>query len=54
MNFLNLIKSRSINNFNVELNENSKIITLSTCFTKGTRHVVHAVLISSEPVVKEN
>lgn len=45
MNFLNMLKGRSKNNFNVELTPNSKILTLSTCFSHSTRHVVHAVLI---------
>lgn len=48
--FLNMLKNRSINNFNVELNESSKILTLSTCFSHTTRHVVHAVLESEEDV----
>ena len=44
--FLNTLKSRSKFNFDVELDKNSKIITLSTC-TKDNkkRHVVHAVKI---------
>ena len=50
MDFLNMLKNRSINNFNVELNESSKILTLSTCFSHTTRHVVHAVLESEEDV----
>ncbi len=50
MEFLNMLKNRSINNFNVELNESSKILTLSTCFSHTTRHVVHAVLESEEDV----
>lgn len=50
MEFLNMLKNRSIYNFNVELNESSKILTLSTCFSHTTRHVVHAVLESEEDV----
>ncbi len=50
MEFLNMLKNRSIYNFNVELNERSKILTLSTCFSHTTRHVVHAVLESEEDV----
>lgn len=50
MEFLNILKNRSIYNFNVELNESSKILTLSTCFSHTTRHVVHAVLESEEDV----
>lgn len=45
MNFLNMLKNRSKNNFNVELTPESKILTLSTCFSHTTRHVVHAVLV---------
>jgi len=43
--FINLIKSRSKKDFGVEIADDAKILTLSTCFTTGTRHVVHAVLI---------
>ena len=44
--FLKSLKSRSIYDFNVELNSEDKIITLSTCTdnNKG-RKVVHAKLI---------
>ncbi len=48
MNFLNMLKDRSKNNFNVELTPESKILTLSTCFSHSTRHVVHAVLVEEE------
>lgn len=41
----NKFKNRSIYDFGIELNENSKIITLSTCQSDTTRLVVHAVLI---------
>ncbi len=46
LEFLNTLKSRSKFNFDVELDKNSKIITLSTC-TKDNknRKVVHAVKI---------
>lgn len=48
--FLNTLKSRSIYNFNVELSESDKIITLSTCSdAAGTgRIVLHAKLIKKE------
>jgi sortase B len=45
LNFLNNIKRRSIKNFNINLNNDDKIITLSTCSgVEGTtkRKVVHA------------
>ena len=45
VNFLNMLKDRSIYDFNITLNENSKIITLSTCQSDTTRLVLHAVLI---------
>lgn len=41
--FLNTIKSRSIYNFNQEINENDNILTLSTCSDDGKeRIVIHA------------
>ena len=40
----NLIKGRSIYDFKVDLNENDKIITLSTCADENNKYVVHAVL----------
>ena len=44
--FLEVIKSRSIYNFNVDLDSNSKILTLSTCTNNNkNRRVVHAVRI---------
>ena len=43
--FLNMLKNRSKKDFQVPLDANSKILTLSTCFSHTTRHVVHAVLI---------
>lgn len=44
--FLNTLKSRSIFDFNVDLNEKDKIITLSTCTSDNqNRNVVHAKLI---------
>lgn len=43
--FLNVIKNRSIYNFNTNLNINDKILTLSTCYSDTERTVVHAKLI---------
>ena len=43
--FLDTIKNRSIHNFNVNLNENDKILTLSTCYNKKEKLVIHAKLI---------
>ena len=46
-NFLNKIKSRSFRNFNVDVNANDKILTLSTCQSNGTKRlVVHAKLVT--------
>ncbi len=44
--FVKKIKSRSIYNFNVEVTENDKILTLSSCTSGGKKRVVlHAKLI---------
>lgn len=45
LKFLDLIKSRSIYDFGIELDENSKVLTLSTCHSDTTRLVLHAVLV---------
>ena len=50
MNFVNMLKSRSLYDFNVKIDASSKILTLSTCFSHTTRHVVHAVLIEEEEI----
>ena len=44
-NFINMIRSRSKIQFDTEVNEDSKILTLSTCSTNQTRNVIHAVLV---------
>ena len=45
--FLNTLKNRSNNNYNEELNENDKILTLSSCVGDGKKRVVlHAKLIN--------
>lgn len=45
-NFVKMLKDRSIHDFNVEVGEDDKILTLTTCSSpKDTRLVVHAVLI---------
>jgi sortase B len=44
--FINMIKTRSIKNFNVDYTINDKMITLSTCNDKGDKRVVvHAKII---------
>ena len=45
MEFITTIRSRSQFQFDVEVNANSKILTLSTCYNNKSRNVVHAVLI---------
>lgn len=41
--FINVIKNRSIKNFNIDVNENDQILTLSTCSGNGkNRTVLHA------------
>lgn len=48
-NFINTISGRSYKDFNIELNVNDKILTLSTCVGTGNtseRNVIHAKRIS--------
>lgn len=45
IDYINLIKGRSLNNFNVEVTTRDKILTLSTCTGDNQRLVVHAKLI---------
>jgi len=48
LNFVNMLKSRSIYDFNVEFNKDDYMLTLSTCYGNGDqRMVVHAKLIES-------
>lgn len=48
LNFLNMIKNRSNYNFDTSINENDKILTLSTCYSDTEKTVVHAKLIKRE------
>ena len=48
ISFLNMIMNRSVYNFNTTVNENDRIITLSTCHNKNDRVVLHAKLIKKE------
>ena len=43
--FLNMLKNRSVHNYNVELSSSDKIITLSTCHNDTDKIVLHAKLI---------
>ncbi len=53
--FLNFIKSRSIYKFDVDVDKNDHILTLSTCSNNGTqRLVIHAVLLDDEDEEKTN
>lgn len=46
LDFANRMKSRSIYDFGVEIHENDKMLTLSTCQNSGkNRLVIHAVLV---------
>ena len=48
VNFINLIKGRSIKDFDVDYTINDKMITLSTCSSKGDKRlVVHAKIIEN-------
>lgn len=50
-NFINLIRSRSIYNFKVDVDTTDRILTLSTCIDNSKRRVVlHAKLISQKPI----
>lgn len=46
--FINLIKNRSHYNFNTTVNNNDRILTLSTCYNKKEKVVLHAKLIKKE------
>lgn len=48
LNFLTMLKERSQYTFNTTLKENDKIITLSTCYNKSDKVVMHAKLIKKE------
>ena len=44
MNFIDMLRSRSMFQSNAIIDENDKILTLSTCVENDARLVVHAVL----------
>ncbi len=46
--FLNKMKERSINDFKTTVSANDRILTLSTCYNKKERVVMHAKLIKSQ------
>lgn len=43
--FIKLIKNRSVFDFGIDINEDDKIITLSTCYRLNDRMVMHGKLI---------
>ena len=45
MNYINMVKSRSKTDFHIDVNENDKILTLSTCTGNNARLVIHAKLL---------
>lgn len=47
-NFLNKLKNRSAVEFDTSINANDKILTLSTCYNKTDKIVMHAKLIKKE------
>lgn len=49
VNFIDMLKVRSNHNYDIDVNENDRILTLSTCYTgKDDRVVLHAKLIKVE------
>ncbi len=48
LNFSNMLLNRSNYNFNTIINENDKILTLSTCYNENDKVVLHAKLIKIE------
>ncbi len=48
LNFLNMLKDRSVYTFDAVLHEEDKILTLSTCSNDDGRVVMHAKLIKKE------
>jgi len=48
LEFSNMLLNRSAYNFNTTINENDKILTLSTCYNDQEKVVLHAKLIKKE------
>jgi len=48
LNFGNMLIQRSSYNFNTNINEDDKILTLSTCYNDSEKLVLHAKLIKKE------
>lgn len=47
--FTNMLLNRSEHNFNTTVSENDRILTLSTCYNRTDKLVLHAKLIKREP-----
>ena len=48
LNWTKILINRSAYNFNIDINENDKILTLSTCYNDKEKLVLHARLIKKE------
>ena len=46
LQYIDMVKNRSVNDFGIEITKDDKIITLSTCTGNNDRLVIHAKLIS--------
>lgn len=46
LNFISVLKSRSVYDYNIDVGVNDKILTLSSCYDNTKRMVLHAKLIS--------
>ena len=46
--FLTILSGRSVYDFQVDLDENDKILTLSSCYNDTLRVVLHAKLVGIE------
>lgn len=46
--YIDLVKSRSVHEFNVLVNPDDKILTLSTCYNQSERIVLHAKLVNGQ------
>lgn len=47
LSFMNMLKMRSVFDFDIDISKNDKILTLSTCFNKNVKTVMHAKLIKT-------
>ena len=52
LKFLNKLKKRSIYDFKTTVSATDQILTLSTCYNKKERLVMHAKLIKSQKIAK--